>query len=140
MVSPRWHLPTHTHTRLDHLHLFCKTTGSSPVSCLPAPGCNSFSPPRPQRSLCPAAAGYWYCPDLRLQSSPNEDLKRKSPLSKGGRRSAESKNKRSCATWEISNEDDLSLVVQAALNLLELCPPRRKVHQQRHQPRVGPER
>lgn len=50
------------------------------------------------------------------------------------------KKRESRATWEIGDKDDLSLVVQAALNLLELCPPWREVHQQRHQPRVGPER
>lgn len=27
-------------------------------------------------------------------------------------------------TWEVSDEDDLGLIVQAALNLLELVPPR----------------
>lgn len=139
MVSPSWHLPTHT--GLDGLNPAGERAGSSPVSCLLAPGCNSFSPPPPRRSLCPAGPGCWCCPNLRLQSSPNEALKRKSPLSKGGGRSSESKKKKkkSPATWEIGNEDDLSLVVQVALNLLELCPPGRKVHQQRHQPRVGPE-
>lgn len=39
-------------------------------------------------------------------------------------------------TWEISDEDDLSLIVQTALDLQELAPPRREVHQQRHQPWV----
>lgn len=43
-------------------------------------------------------------------------------------------------TWEISYEDDLSLIVQTALDLLELGPPGREVHQQRHQPRVWFER
>lgn len=111
-----------------------------PVSCLLAPGCSSFSPPPPRRSPCPAAPGCWCCPNLRSQSSPNEDLRCNSLLSKGGRRSGESEKTKSSSTWEIGNEDDLSLVVQAALDLLELGPPRRKVHQQRHQPRVGPER
>lgn len=43
-------------------------------------------------------------------------------------------------TWEVGDEDDLGLVVQSALNLLELGSPRREVHQQGHQPPVGSER
>lgn len=53
---------------------------TSPVSCLLAPGCDSFSPPPPQRSLCPATPGCWCCPNPRLQSSPSEALKRRGPL------------------------------------------------------------
>lgn len=45
-----------------------------------------------------------------------------------------------CTTWEIGDEDDLGLVVQRALDLLELGPPGREVHQQGHQPRVWLER
>lgn len=32
-------------------------------------------------------------------------------------------------TWEIGDKDDLGLIVQTALDLLELGPPRREVHE-----------
>lgn len=43
-------------------------------------------------------------------------------------------------TWEVSNKDNLGLIVQTSLDLLELGPPRREVHQQRHEPFVRFER
>lgn len=43
-------------------------------------------------------------------------------------------------TWEICNKDDFGLIVQTSLDLLELGPPRREVHQQRHEPFVWFER
>lgn len=54
----------------------------------------------------------------------------------GGLLSLRHKNLWFLTTWEISNEDDFSLVVQRSLNLLELGPPGREVDQQRHQPGV----
>lgn len=42
-------------------------------------------------------------------------------------------------TWEVCDEDYLCLVVQRALDLLELGPPGREVHQQRHEPGIWTE-
>ena len=43
-------------------------------------------------------------------------------------------------TWEVSDEHDLRLVVQTALDLLELGPPGGQVNQQGHKPGVRTER